>query len=616
MNSSTPIPSRAAIAQELRWNLADIYPDDAAWERGLADLEHRIGAIAAYRGKLSEGPKTLLALLRAQDDLETLAERVWWYPALRHDEDLRRNEAEAPKRKVQLLLARANSEMAWSRPEILALGRETVQTWLDQDNDLAVYRFLLEDLFRQQEHVLDEDRETLLSLAAPLGGTPADAYSLLTSADVQWPHIELTSGETVHLTYSAYHHLLQTERVQEDRRRAFEALYGTFQATRNTFAALYAGVCHRDWFHARARGFESSLAAALHGDDIPISVVENLIDATRASTEPMRRYHRLRRRALALPEVHLYDAFVPLVEDDRRYPWQQAQQQVIASVAPLGDEYVARMERAFGERWIDVRENEGKRSGAYSAPVYGVHPYVLMNYRDTRGDLFTLAHEMGHSLHTVLSHESQPHVYAGYTIFVAEVASTLNEALLLAHLMEHSTDPRERALLLQQAIDGIVSTFYTQVMFADFELRAHRRVESGEPITADQLDAIYGELLVDHYGESGESITHDAPYRGTWCRIPHLYRSPYYVYQYATCFASAALLAEQILTGDDREAAVARYLELLRSGGSSHPMDQLRRAGVDLGQPDPVHAVVARLDRLVDQLERELTELGIVSKSV
>lgn len=616
MTAATRIPARADVPAELRWNLADIYPDDAAWERGLAELEARITAIGARRGSLTQGPRALLDLLRAQDDLETLAEKVWWYPALRHDEDLRRNEVEAPKRKVQLLLARANTEMAWVRPEILALGRATVLAWLDADAELGTYRFLLEDLFRQQEHVLDESRETLLSYAGPLGSTPSDAYSLLTSADVQWPRIELTEGESIELTYSAYHHLLQTAPAQEDRRRAFEALYRTFGATRNTYAALYAGVCHRDWFHARARGFESSLAAALHGNDIPVSVVENLVATTAANTEPLRRYHRLRKRALRLAETHLYDAFVPLLEDERRYPWEEASAHVIASVAPLGADYVGRMQRAFRERWIDVLENEGKRAGAYSAPVYGVHPYVLMNYRQTRGDLFTLAHEMGHSLHTELSHESQPHVYAGYTIFVAEVASTLNEALLLEHLIGQTTDPRERALLLQQAIDGIVSTFYTQVMFADFELRAHREVERGEPITADRLDELYGDLLVQTYGESGDAITHDPAYRSTWCRIPHLYRSPYYVYQYATCFASAAVLATAILEGDDREGAVTRYVELLRSGGSAHPMEQLRRAGVDLSQPGPIDAVVTRLDRLVERLEGELSALGILAPGV
>jgi oligoendopeptidase F len=616
MHSHAPVPRRSQVPTELRWNLEDIYPDHAAWEHSFAELGAAIDDFARRRGNTRNGPGALLDLLRAQDDLETLAERVWWYPALRHDEDVRDNTAEAPKLRVQMLLSRAQTEMAWVRPEILALGRDTVRAWIEQEHDLELYRFLLEDLFRQQEHVLDEARETLLSSAGPLGGTPSDAYSLLTNADVQWPQVELTTGETVHLTYSAYHHLLQTARAQEDRRRAFEALYRIYRAHRNTHAALYSGVCHRDWFHARARGFADSLEAALHGNAIPSSVVENLIATTRNSTAPLRRYHRLRKRALGLEDVHLYDAFVPLVEDDRHYEWDEAAAHVIDSVAPLGTDYQQRMRSAFQERWIDVLENEGKRAGAYSAPVYGVHPYVLMNYRGTLGDVFTLAHEMGHSLHTVLSHEHQPHVYAGYTIFVAEVASTLNEALLLAHLVRRSTDPRERIHLLQQAIDGMASTFHTQVMFAEYELRAHRAVERGEPLTADALDALYGEILVQYYGESGDAITHDEPYRSTWCRIPHLYRTPYYVYQYATSFASASLIGESILGGDDREAAVERYLDLLRSGGNAHPMDQLRRAGVDLDRPDPIEAVTTRFDRLVDQLEQELDALGLPTASV
>ena len=600
------VPARDAVPTDMRWNLDDIYPDWKAWEAGAAELERRIAALAARRGTLGEGPRVLLDTLRAQDELEELAHRVFWYPALAFDEDLRRNEIAARKQRVQGLLARANSETAWLRPEILALGQPTVARWLDQDDDLALYRFFLEDLFRQQEHVLDEPRETQLAWSSRLGSVPSDAYSMLCTADVQWPTIELTTGESIDLTYSTYHHLLQTARAQDDRRRAFEALYGVFTQNRNTYAALYHGVCQRDWFVARARGHASTLEAALHGNDIPTSVVENLIATTREGVEPLRRYYRLRQRVLGLDSIHLYDGMVPLLDDDRRYSWNQATKYVIDSVAPLGTDYQALMQEAFAGRWIDVAENQGKRSGAYSAPVYGVHPYVLMNYKDTRGDLFTLAHEMGHSLHTVLSHRTQPQVYASYTIFVAEVASTLNEALLLELLMQRTTDPRERVLLLQHTIDGIVATFYSQVLFADFELQAHRRVERDEPLTADALDELYGGIMRDFYGDA---VEHDPPYRSTWARIPHLYRSPYYVYQYATCFASAAVLRRAILEGDDREAAVQRYLGLLESGGSAHPMDQLRAAGVDLSRPEPVAAVVAQLDGLVSRLEHEIAEV-------
>jgi oligoendopeptidase F len=337
--------------------------------------------------------------------------------------------------------------------------------------------------------------------------------------------------------------------------------------------------------------------------------VENLIETTREGTAPLRRYYELRRRMLDLDQFHLYDAFVPLVDTDQRYPYQEAAEHVVASVAPLGEDYRAELRRAIDERWIDVYENDGKRSGAYSAPVHGVHPYVLMNYQDTRTDMFTLAHELGHSMHTVLSHASQPFVYAHYTIFVAEVASTLNEALLLDHLLDRTEDPHERVLLVQHAIDSIASTFYTQVLFADFELRAHREVEAERPLTADSLEQIYGELMDAYYGDAVEK---DPAYRLTWARIPHIYRTPYYVFQYATCFASAATIGRALSEEDPsrREATRERYLELLRSGGSAHPMDQLRRAGVDLGKPDTIAAVITRMDDLVGILERDLDRLS------
>lgn len=602
---TTTIPPREEIPAELRWNLEDIYPDVDAWEAGAEELERLIEGFAARRGTLAKGPDSLHAALAAHDALEAHAHRVWWYPALMHDEDLRRNDVESRKQRVQMILARANTESAWLRPEILGLSEDTVRTWLDEHEGLGLYRFLLDDLFRQQEHVLDEPRETQLSYAGRLGQTPSDAYTMLCTADVEWPTIQLASGDSVQLTYGTYHHLLRTSPEQVDRRRAFEALYGVFTQNRNTYAALYSGVCQRDWFLARSRNYATTLDAALHGNDIPTTVVENLISTTRQGVAPLQRYYRLRQRALGLETIHLYDGMIPLIDDKTRYTWNQATSYVVDSVAPLGPDYVALMREAFDGRWIDVAENEGKRSGAYSAPVYGVHPYVLMNYKDTLNDLFTLAHEMGHSLHTVLSHRAQPYVYSNYTIFVAEVASTLNEALLLDHLVARTEDPRERAMLLQHAIDSIVATFYTQVMFADFELQAHRLVEADEPVTAERFDEIYGGIMNDFYGDA---VTLDEPYRSTWARIPHLFRSPYYVYQYATCFASAATLRRAL--ADEGTPAVERYLELLRSGGSEHPMDQLRGAGVDLGQPETVAAVVQQLDGLVDELESALDALG------
>jgi oligoendopeptidase F len=476
---------------------------------------------------------------------------------------------------------------------------------------LALYRFAIDELFRQQAHVLDGEGERLLSLASRLQEAPGEAYEALSTADAQWPTITLSSGEPVTVTYGQYRAILATSRVQSDRAQAFTALHELFAANRNTYAALYGAVLQRDWFAARARRYASTLEAALFGNDIPSAVVENLVETTRAGTAPLQRYHRLRKRALGLETYHVYDTAVPLVESDARYDYEPVLDWIVESVAPLGADYQARLRHGFAHRWIDVYETPGKRSGAYSAPVYGVHPYMLLNWNHTLDAVFTLAHEMGHSMHTLYSHERQPFVYSGYTIFVAEVPSTLSEALLLESLLSRSTSPRERALLLTHAIDEVVGTFYTQVMFADFELRTHRLAEQGEPITADGLGELYFDLLREY---NGEVLDYDALSRVTWARIPHFFNSPYYVYQYATCYASTARLVGDFLqpAGPARDDAVARYLDLLGAGGSDHPMTLLLRAGVDLRDPATVGAVVHQLDGMVTRLEDELRALGLV----
>ena len=597
--------NRAEIPDRFKWNLQDIFPSWDTWEAAYGKLEAGVDRYAALKGTLSEGPDRLLDTFRLSEELGQLAYRVWYFPSLRYDEDQRDNAINARRQQVQILFAKWKQAESWFNPELLSIPLETVRRWMDEVEPLRVYRFAIEDLYRQQEHVLDEDGERLMSLASRLAASPGDAYFALSTADVKYPTITLSSGEEVVVSYGQYRAILATRREQADRAKAFEALHTTYRATLNTYATLYNAVCERDWFHARARGYGSSLESALHGDNIPTSVVENLIDSTRAGVEPLRRYHRLRRKALNVPSYHVYDFSIPLVTFDKKYEYEQVLDRIVESVALLGPEYQARMREAFAGGWIDVYEHDGKRSGAYSAPVYGTHPYMLLNYTDTMDDVFTLAHEMGHSMHTILSHESQPFVYSSYTIFVAEVPSTLSEALLLEYMLEQSTDATERVVLLQHAIDNITGTFYTQVLFADYELRAHRLVEQGLPITADVLTETYTQLLKDYYGDAVDLN----PLTGlTWSRIPHFFNSPYYVYQYATCFASAARLAREIMYGteEDRRRTRERYLELLRSGGNDYPMEQLKKAGVDLSRPDTVRAVVNQLDDLVTRLEAEL----------
>jgi oligoendopeptidase F len=603
-SAATELRDREQIPERFKWNLTHIFSDWTAWQAAYDDLDAKIAQFAALQGTLEGGPTPLLAALRLRDEIGQLEYKVWYFAALWYDQDQRDNEINARRQQVQILFAKAAQAAAWFDPELLKIPLERVSGWLVDDPGLAIYRFAVEDLYRQQEHVLDDKGERLLSLASRFESTPHDAYAALSTADAKFPTI-VSKGTEITLTYGQYRAILATNRDQAERAAAFTAFHKLYEANSNTYASLYNGVLQRDWFVAQARGYRTTLDMALHGNNIPTSVVENLIETTKGGTEPLRRYHRLRRQVLGLSSYHSYDQIIPLVDVDRKFPYDEVLEWLSESVAPLGGDYQRQLRGGLAGDWIDVYENTGKRSGAYSAPVYGVHPYMLLNYNDTLDAVFTLAHEMGHSMHTQLSHAHQPFVYAGYTIFVAEVPSTLSEALFLDYLLARTTDPTERIVLLQHAIDNIVGTFYTQVMFADYELQAHRLVEEGKPVTATALGDIYFELLKAYHGDT---VDYDELSRVTWARIPHFYSTPYYVYQYATCFASSAELMKQLTAGSeaDRTAAIDRYLTLLKAGGSDHPMTLLQRAGVDLSRPETVRAVVNQLDSLVSRLESEL----------
>jgi oligoendopeptidase F len=604
--AAPPLRERSEIPDRFKWDLSHIFPDWDAWQRAYDELDRKIGEGSAFQGTLTQGPDRLLAAYRLRDEVGQLAHKVWYYTSLAYDQDQRDNLLNARRQQVQILFAKDAQSFSWFEPELLKIPLATVQQWMTARPDLTLYRFAIEDLYRRQEHVLDDKGEHLLSLSTRFSSTPRDAYAALSTADVKYPSITLSGGAEVTVTYGQYRAILATNRDQRDRAAAFHAIHGLYAANVNTYAALYSAVLQGDWFHSQARGFSSSLEAALHGNNIPTAVVENLIETTRNNVEPLRRYHRLRKKVLGLETYHTYDTTIPLVHVDRRYPYNDVLEWLPASVAPLGPDYQRQLREALTSGWIDVYENSGKRSGAYSAPVYGVHPYMLLNYNDTLDDVFTLAHEAGHSMHTVLSHANQPFVYSGYEIFVAEVPSTLSEALFLDYMLGRTTDERERSVLLQHAIDGIVATFYTQVMFADYELQAHRLVEQGQPVTAEALGDIYFNLLRAYHGDAYD---YDELSRVTWARIPHFYSTPYYVYQYATCFASSAQVMKQLSGGSEaeRREAVNRYLTLLKSGGSDHPMALLKTAGVDLSKPETVRAVVDQLDTLVTRLEKAIS---------
>ncbi|GMV74238.1 MAG: oligopeptidase [Rubrivivax sp.] len=599
---------RAEIPADFKWDFTPIYADWAAWEAGMAEMQRRMDDFVKRKGTLAQGPQALLAAYRELDEIGKLQYRIYRYPQLQRDVDTRDASISGRFQRVGALFAKFDAATSWFRPELLAIPEATVKTWLESTPALAPYRFPILDDFRKRAHVLDEGGERLLSLAGPSNQAPRTVYEELSTSDIRFPTLQFGDGPGVKLTPGAYAALLESNPRQADRARAAEAHLQAYGSNAATYGAIYKGVLERDWFLAQARAFPDTLQAALFDNAIPPAVVENLVAATRAGTEPLRRYIRLRRKLLGLPEYHTYDNFQPLFRTDKIYPYPQARDEVLASVAPLGAAYGERYRRFVQGGRIDVYESEGKRSGAYNAGVYGVGPYLLLNHNDTLDAMFTLAHEAGHAMHTVLSYEGQPFVTADYTIFVAEVASTTNERFLLEHLLGKTSDPKERFLLLQHAADQIMQTFYTQVMFADFELQAHRLVEQGQPVIAEVLNGIYLQLLKDYYGDA---LTIDDFYKHTWARISHFFNSPYYVYQYATCFASSAQLFKAMSSGPEaqRKAATARYLELLSSGGNDHPMTQLKKAGVDLTQRAPIQAVIDQMDELVTRMEQEAAKV-------
>ncbi|MFZ0392044.1 MAG: oligoendopeptidase F [Calditrichia bacterium] len=600
--------SRDQIDPKYKWKVNDIYPDWESWENGFAELERRMNEFASLEGTLDDSPQALLTALQKKDSLDILSFKVYRMPQLTRDSDTRDQEVSARLQRVQILFSRFATATAWFSPELLQMPRETMDSWLQDTPGLAPYRFGIVDLYRQQSHVLSEDKEKLLSYYSQFRGTPRSIYSELSTSDIQFPEVLLSTGDSVKVTAGNYSLVLATNRNQEDRKKAFEAHYNVYKENENTYAAIYNAVCQRDWAAAQSRNYESTVKAALEDDNIPVAVYENLVSTVKANTEPLQRYIKLRKKVLNLPEYHLYDSSIKLVDLDKTYPYDDAQKWVLSSVRPLGADYQKKLEKALTGGWIDVYENDGKRSGAYSANVYGVHPYMLLNYNGTLRYVFTLGHELGHTMHTTLSNENQPFPTHDYTIFVGEVASTMNERLLLDYLMQHTADPKERIALLEQAIDNLVGTFYTQTLFADFELQVHRLVEQGQPVTASTLNSIFTELYKTYYGDE---LIYDDLFAVVWSRIHHFFAMPYYVYQYATCYASSAQIYNSLQNGSPaaKKVALNRYMDLLKSGGNDYPMEQLKKAGVDLTTSEPFLAVIQQMDQMVSQLEKEINRL-------
>ena len=581
---------RSEMNPEYCWDLTDIYADRDAWERALAEAGDRVAAIPAIAGTLGRSAGDMKAGLDAIFSAAELAERVYVYAMLYASEDNGDAQAQEMEARATRLFVDFSTSTAFLSPEILAIPAETLEAWM-QLPEMQVYRHMIEDICRAREHTLSEAEERLLAMLGDAAQTPKKTFDLFESVDMQFP--ALSDGRPLtHALFGNY----REDRSAEIRKEAFEKYFGEYAKYINTLASLYSGSVKLDSYYAQAHRHASALEAGLFSNNVPVALYQNLISCVHDAIPVLRGYLELRRRRLGLDALKLYDLYVPLVEDvDARMPFEEARELVLKAMEPMGETYQALLRRAFDEKWIDVYENKGKTTGAYSCGVYGVHPYVLLNYTGKYDDAFTLAHELGHSMHSWFSSEAQAYVNNEYSIFVAEVASTVNEVMLTRYLLSVETDARKRAYILNHLLEGFRTTVFRQTLFAEFEMRAHALYEAGTPLTAQALNELYHELNETYYPNAEGTPETDAE----WARIPHFYRA-FYVYQYATGFCSAVAIADAILNGGGAED----YLKFLSTGGSMYPIDELKIAGVDLTSPEPIARALKVFEETLAEFEQ------------
>lgn len=596
------VPARAEVDPQFQWALTDIFPSDEAWSSCYAEAQAMLDKLRGFEGHLSDSADTLLEYLRFGDTLSEKLDALGNYAQRKSDEDTRNAVYQEMTAKFTNLAVAVGQADAFSTPELLAIPDETLDSFYQAAPGLSHYRLLLDRVRRQKPHTLSRECEALLAAAGQLGQCPDDIFSMLNDADMTFPDAVDSQGQSHPVTHGTFVPLLQSpDRVL--RENAFHSLYSVYGQYRNTSAAVLSAQMKQLQFFADARRYDSALHAALDGTEVPVEIYHNLISAVRDGLPAMHRYVRLRKKLLGVDELHFYDLYTSIVADqDVEVDYEEAKQTALEALAPLGDEYRAMLEEGFANHWIDVYENQGKRSGAYSAGPYGTHPYVLLNYTDTLNDVFTLVHEMGHALHSYLSNKHQSVTYANYVIFVAEVASTCNESLLMQHLLNKTQDKRRRAYLVNYFLEQFRGTLYRQTMFAEFELWCSEQTRQGFPLTAESLSAKYQQLNRDYYGED---IVLDPEIALEWARIPHFYYN-FYVYQYATGYAAAIALSQRILK--EGAPAVEDYLSFLSKGCSADPVTLLRGAGVDMTSPKPVAAALKLFDSLVTELETLLQD--------
>ena len=590
---------RSTIENKFKWTIDEMYPNEESIEKDIQKVKELIEEVKRYKGILADSEENIFKALNISEEASRILQNLYVYTHMKSHEDTRINKNQSNATKTDMLSTELSMATSYMVPEIIAMDNEKLENYLKTER-LSHYKKYVDDILRLKPHTLNEREEELLAAVADLSGVPENVYDMLSFADLKFPEIEDENGEKVRVTHSNFSLFLKSKdaRVRKD---AFEAMYGIYGQYKNTFASTLYGGIKSEIFYAKTRKYESALQGSLFQDNVSVNVYNNLIDAVHENLDTLNDYIDLKKKFLGLDKINMYDLYVPLTENfDMEISYEKAQKIILEALKPLGEEYLENVKKAFAEGWIDVYGNEGKQGGAYSWGSYDSKSYILMSYKDDLNSLFTLIHEMGHSMHSFYSKNNQPYLYSGYKIFVAEVASTLNELLLINYLLKNAESKEERVYLLNYYLEQFRTTVYRQTMFAEFEKICHGKVEEGEPLTAEDFNNIYYDLNKKYYGESCEVNEEIAL---EWARIPHFY-SNFYVYKYATGFSAASALSKQIL--EEGESAVSRYKEFLKSGGSEFPLDQLRKAGVDMEKKESVDEALHVFKDLVKQLEKEL----------
>lgn len=595
------LTKRTEIPTEYTWNLESIFSTNAAWEEKFKAIQQRLPELEALKGTLAQSGSALLKVLQTRDAIFEELERLYVYTSMRRDEDTTNGLYQGMADRAMQLLVRASTIAAYIEPEILALSPETLTQFVSNTQGLALYGQQLDALNRMRPHVRSAEVEAVLAAAGDVTNTPDDIFSMIDNADLKLPNITNEEGKEVPLTKGNYLTFIRST-DRRVRKEAFDALHETFLKQRNTLGATLSAQVKTSIFYTRQRSYATCRERALARNNIPVSVYDTLVDTVGEYIPLLNRYLRLRKRMLKLDELHMYDLYVPIVEETQdEISYEQAQQTVAEALAPLGETYASILKRGFAQRWIDVYETPGKRGGAYSGGAYGTQPFILLNFQNNRDSMYTLAHELGHSMHSFFTRTNQPYPYGDYTIFVAEVASTFNEGLLTEYLLRNTKDTATRLSILNHALEDLRGTLFRQTMFAEFEQQIHQHAEQGEPLTADTLTEQYKALNEKYYG--GETVIDDL-IGIEWGRIPHFYYN-FYVYQYATGISAASALVQQVL--QEGQPAVERYLAFLRSGSSAYSIDLLKKAGVDMTSPEPIRQTCQLFESYLSQMEQLLS---------